>query len=132
MRIKWIGLLAVVLIAMSIIVVKERTHHTQTVVVHGSQLPTVLLVADLSEANSEDNCARIIHDVRAAQARGISVEELNPNSPSNLLQRYKVLVIPTVLVLDKSGKVVSRYEGEDGQTTAAVHFALEQLKSRHP
>ena len=128
MRIKWIGLLAVVLIAVMIVVVKESSQHTQTVVEHGSQLPTVLLVADLNEANSEDNCARIIHDVRAAQARGISVEELNPNSSSNLLQGYKVLVIPTVLVLDKSGKVVSRYQGEDSQTTAAVHSALEKLR----
>ena len=66
----------------------------------------MLLVADLSEADSADACAEIIHSVRAARERGVQVQELSPDSKSEMLRRYRVLTIPTVLILDRSGQVV--------------------------
>lgn len=88
----------------------------------------MLLVADLSEADKEgDRCAEIIQAVRAARARGITVQEYNPDSQSPLLSRYRVLTAPTVLVLDAQGEVVSRHEGEAEQTVAAIRTQLERL-----
>ena len=89
----------------------------------------MLLVADLREAGSDgDACAEIIHSVRAAQARGISVQELSPDSKSELLTRYHVLTFPTVLILDHNEQVVSRFEGEGRDTVAAVRSQMQQLK----
>ena len=125
MKVKWPGIAAVVIVAIAIITYKI---HTKQAAVGGAEgLPTVLLVADLSEADSADACAEIIHSVRAARERGVQVQELNPDSKSEMLHRYRVLTIPTVLILDKSGQVVSRFEGEDGQTVTAVRSQLAQL-----
>ena len=61
-------------------------------------LPRVLLVAELSEADATgDSCAEIIHLVRSARDRSIAVQELEPDSKSDLLTRCHVLTIPTVL-----------------------------------
>jgi len=126
MKTRIFGLIAVVLIAVGIITYKtNRTQKTQNTTTH----PRVLLVADLREAGSDgDACAEIIHSVRAAQARGIAVQELSPDSKSNLLTRYHVLTIPTVLILDHNEQIVSRFEGEGTDTVAAVRSQMQQLK----
>ncbi len=126
-RTKWIGLAAVLAVALVIIGYKARSSaHQQASSV--ASPPRVLLVANMSEADSPgDACAEIIHLVQAARQRGIAVEELNPDSKSELLARYHVLTIPTVLVLDPDGKVVSRFEGESEQTVAAIRSQLERL-----
>lgn len=125
MKVKWSGIAAVALVVIAITTYKIHTKHAA--VRGGEGLPTVLLVADLSEADSADACAEIIHSVRAARERGVQVQELSPNSKSEMLHRYRVLTIPTVLILDKSGQVVLRFEGEDRQTVTAVRTQLAQL-----
>lgn len=126
MKGKWIGLVTVALIAVGIIAYKA---HRKQDAAGAPPFPRVLLVADLREADDAgDPCAQIIHDVRAARARGVAVEELSPDSKSELLVRYHVLTAPTVLILDPKGQVVSRYEGEGKQTVAAVHSQLDQLQ----
>ena len=123
---KWIGLVTVALIAVGIIAYKA---HRKQDAASAPAFPRVLLVADLREADDAgDPCAQIIHDVRAARARGVVVEELNPDSRSELLARYHVLTIPTVLILDRKGQVVSRYEGEGTQTVASLRSQLDQLQ----
>ena len=125
---KWIGLVVVALIAGTIIAYKERVS-PRTDITDTHALPRVLLVADLREADSEgDACAEIIRSVRAARARGVAVRELNHDSKSDLLRRYQVLTVPTVLILDSKGEVVSRLEGEGRQTVTAVRTQLEQLR----
>lgn len=125
---KWIGLFAVALIAIAIIVFKAEVS-PGTPAVNSDALPRVLLVADLSEADSEDDaCAEIIRAVRATGARGIAVQELNPDTKSDLLSRYRVLTVPTVLILDPEGDVVSRFEGEGRQTVIAVQAELQELR----
>ncbi len=95
-----------------------------------SSTPAVVLVADLSEADSaNDTCARIIQAVREARSRGISVTELMPNSDSVLLKSHRIVVAPTVLVLDKDGRELSRFEGESVATLEAVRARLNQLQS---
>lgn len=128
MQVKSIGLVAVVLIAAAIIGYKAHLS-PEAQAASPPATPRVLLVADSSEANAAgDSCAEIIHLVRAARTRGIAVQELEPGSKSGLLARYRVLIIPTVLILDPNGKEVSRYEGEGHEMVKKLHANLEQLK----
>ena len=53
--------------------------------------------------------------------------EIAPNSNSDLLRRYHVLNVPTVLLLDKTGKEITRFEGEDAATVKAVQNRLAAL-----
>jgi len=125
MKVKWSGIVGVALVVVAITAYKV---HTKRATVSGAEgLPRVLLVADLSEADSADACAEIIHSVRAARERGVPVQELSPDSTSEMLHRYRVLTVPTVLILDGSGRVVLRFEGEDRQTVVAVRTQLAQL-----
>jgi hypothetical protein len=128
MKAKWIGLTAVLLVAGAII--GYKAHVAAEPQASGSSgLPRVLLVADMSEADAAgDACAEIIHLVRAARARGIAVQELEPGSKSDLLARYHVLTVPTVLILGRNGQVASRYEGEGRDTVNAMRAGLEQLQ----
>ena len=120
------GLIFVVLIVISILAYQTgRPRQTQRTITH----PQVLLVADLREAGLQgDACAKIIQAVRAAQARGIAVQELNSDSKSNLIARYHVLIVPTVLVLGHHEQVVARFEGEGPDTVAAVRNQMRRLK----
>ena len=91
-------------------------------------IPSVILVADPSEANdSDDGCAVMFRAVRQAAKRGVVVAELAPNSDSNLLRQFHVLTVPTVLVLDNTGKEINRFEGEDAATVKAVQTRLAAL-----
>lgn len=124
---KWVGLAAVLAVAFAIIGYKARSSPHQQAA-SATAPPRVLMVADLSEADTPgDACAEIIHLVQAARDRGIAVQELSPSSKSGLLARYHVLTIPTVLILDRDGQVVSRYEGEGRKTVAAIRSQLERL-----
>lgn len=124
MRVNWLGILAVVAVATAITVYKVHTKNETLAVASPAR---VLLVSDLSEADSADACAEIIHSVRAARKRGVPVQELSADSKSEMLSRYRILTIPTVLILDRGGQVVLRFEGEDRQTVTAIRTQLEQL-----
>ena len=127
MQRKWMGLIGVVAIAGAIIGYKAHVSAESKASLTG--LPRVLLVAELSEANAPgDACAEIIHLVRTVRDRGVAVQELEPGSKSELLARYHVLTIPTVLILGKDGNPVARYEGEGRDTVKAVRAALEHLQ----
>lgn len=125
MKVTWRGIAAVALVAIGITAYKVHTKHAT--ISGAERLPRVLLVADLSEADSADACAEIIHSVRAARDRGVPVQELSPDSKSEMLHRYRVLTVPTVLIFDGSGRVVLRFEGEDRQTVVAVRTQLALL-----
>lgn len=124
---RWIGLAAVLAVALAIIGYNVRSSpHDQASSVGAP--PRVLLVANMSEADSPgDACAEIIRLVQAARRRGVAVEELNSDTKSELIARYHVLTIPTVLILNAKGKVVSRYGGEAQQTVAAIRAGLARL-----
>jgi hypothetical protein len=125
MKVNWSGIVAVAAVVIAITAFKVHTKHAT--IAGGERFPTVILVADLSEADSADACAEIIDSVRAARERGVQVQELSPDSKSEMLHRYRVLTIPTVLILDQGGQVLLRFEGEDRQTVTAVRTKLAQL-----
>lgn len=128
MKIKYIGLTAIVLIAAAIIGYKTHLASATPTANHPAT-PRVLLVANLAEANETgDACAQMIQLVRAAHDRGVAVEELDASSKSPLLARYQVLIIPTVLIFDRKGKEISRFEGEGGDVVKKLRIALARLK----
>ena len=93
--------------------------------------PAVILVADFREADApNDTCASIIRAVREARSKGVSVTELMPSSDSALLRKHPVVVVPTVVFVDKDGRELSRFEGESVATLDAIRAKLSQLQSQ--
>ncbi len=132
MRVRWLGVLFVVLLVACTLFLKSRTRHNSS-----SQAPkgtpAVILVADLREADDpHDPCADIIRAVREVSKRGIQIAELSPDSQSDLLHRYRVLTVPTVLLLDSAGNEIGRFEGEDAKTVKAIQTRLSVLAGTKP
>ena len=127
-----LGIIAVAAIAIGIVVYKQvgrssregRAPVASPVV---SASPSVVLVADFSEAGTDDPCAEIIRLVRDAGARGVPVREIPSGQDSPLLREYRVTVEPTVLVVDAERRVLSRHEGESPKMIAALKKDLEKL-----
>lgn len=89
---------------------------------------SVLLFANLAEAGEgEDGCAIIIRTVRAARDRGVAVTEYNSGASPDVRKQHRVVVEPTVIVLDASGHEVARHEGEDASTIAAIRADIERV-----
>lgn len=121
-------LIVVVALAAGLIIFKQRT--VSNTRYQQVDIPTVLLVADLREADSpNDTCAQIIQAVREARSQGVKVVELMPNSDSALLRNHRILVAPTVLVLDRDGRELNRFEGESAATLDAIRTKLKQIES---
>jgi hypothetical protein len=127
MKVRWPGVALVVLLVVGTLLVKNRIRYN-TPSVAPTITPSVIYVADPSEADdSDDGCAVMFRAVRQAAKRGIKVAEIPPNSNSELLRKYHVLTVPTLLVLDKAGKETDRFEGEDAATVKAVQTRLASL-----
>jgi len=127
MKIRWSGLAAVMVLVVIVLVAKNRMHHNSSFPV-ATASPSVILVADLREADDpHDRCADIIRAVRNAANRGVSVLELPPESNSEVLRRYHVLTVPTVLVLDSSAHELKRFEGEEPATVSEVQNTMARL-----
>jgi hypothetical protein len=130
MKVKWGGLACVAILVVAVIALKQRGGTALAEPVGKGALsstPSVLLVADLREANDKCICGEMIRAVRAAGKRGLPVTELTPESRSDLLKRYRVLTAPAVLILDRSGHEVSRYEGETQDTLTALNTRLDEM-----
>jgi hypothetical protein len=129
MSIKTLAVAAVVVAAGAIIAVKAtRQRPAEAAIAQHATIPSVVLVADPREADTDCGCGQIIRRVREAKARGVAVEELGPADPG--VARYGVAVVPTVLVLGSDGRVVARREGESSETLAAIAADLAALESR--
>ena len=89
---------------------------------------TVVLFADLREADEIPGCGEIIKAVRDAAARGIRTRELDAHRDAEQAHGYKLLVAPSVLILDSAGKEIGRFEGESGDTIATATKAINALK----
>ncbi len=139
MLVKRIALAVVALAVIAIVAVKMSARRAAAPAVAAAAVvpaavasatrPSVVLVADSREADSQCACGEIIRRVRAAKAHGVAVEELAPDSP-DAGRRYGVTITPTVLFLDASGQIISRREGESGEILAAITADLANLEAR--
>lgn len=131
MKGKYVGLFLVVATAAALIAFKLGANSAASVRPATSTSPngkaSVLLVAYAIEAGSADACGTIFEVVRAAGAKGVSVREMEPNGDAATLQRYHVRVVPTVLVLDATGRETARFEGESQATVAAITSQMQLL-----
>ena len=89
--------------------------------------PRVVLYADLSEVDEPEGCGAMIRGVREAARRDVAIEEIDARTSSSPPARYRLLVAPTVLILDASGREAKRYEGESRETVSALRAELEKL-----
>ena len=89
---------------------------------------SVLLFADLREADEEkDRCGIIIREVRATRQHGVNVAEYDSGASPDVRKQHRVVVEPTVIVLDASGREVARHEGEDDTTMQAIRAEMARL-----
>ena len=100
----------------------------------GSAVPaavatTVVLVADLGEADEKCGCGEIIQAVRAAAKRGVNTKEIDTRTSKDDAKKYRVLVVPSVVFLDASGNELRRYEGESGDGIKKLKADLDSVAS---
>lgn len=126
MTAKRIALALVVLAVIAIVAAKASSRGAAGTAATMTR-PSVVLVADAREADSECGCGQIIRRVRAAKAHGIAVEEVAPND-IDAARRYGVTVVPAVIFLDAAGQVTARREGESPEILAAVSADLSRLE----
>ncbi len=114
-------------VALVIALAMVAVAYKQTATAAGAA-PSVLLVADLREAGEgNDGCAVIIRSVRDAAAHGVHVQELTPDSASPLLKTYRIVTIPTVVILGADGHEQARFVGENGATIKLLQAKLATL-----
>ncbi|HLJ91474.1 MAG TPA: thioredoxin family protein [Candidatus Angelobacter sp.] len=126
MKVKWLGVILVLAIVGGIIVLKARSNKP-AVFSSSKGAPQVLLVATSAQAASRTRCGQIVRLIRAAGEHGVNVEELAPDSPSDLIGRYHVMKTPTVLIFAQDGTVKSRFEGEKPETLAALQSEMQRI-----
>jgi len=66
--------------------------------------------------------------VRSAGTDGVAVLEVAPGSSES--REYRATINPTVLFLDQSGAIVTRYEGEAPETITEIRERLEEARRR--
>jgi thioredoxin-like negative regulator of GroEL len=128
---QWLGALAVLAAAASIVAYNKASQPENKAPVQVSEkrsaAPTVVLIADLSEANDPCTCGEIIRSVRSAAEKGVLTKEIDPAKSPDVAASYGVRVAPAVLLLDPHGKEVRRFEGESTDMLTALRSALDPL-----
>lgn len=87
----------------------------------------VVLVADFREAESSCGCGQIIQRVRVLATKGVPIEEIDPRRSPDRAASYRALVNPTVIVTDRAGVELRRFEGEDENTVSMLDAELSRL-----
>ena len=88
---------------------------------------SLLLIAEPRQASELDGCGVIVGMVRAAAARGVPVREISPDVEPDVISRYHIVVLPSVLVLEKGG-ARRLYEGESPETVESIRAEIGALE----
>lgn len=87
---------------------------------------SVVLVANMEEADEECTCGEIIRAVRAASKRGVATREIDTRAGGDEAKKYRALVVPTVVMLDARGNELRRYEGEGSDVYKKMKADLDK------
>ncbi len=88
---------------------------------------TVVLIANLAEADEECGCGEIIRAVRTAAKKGVATKEIDTRTNKANAQKYAARVVPTVVVVDGAGKELRRYQGESEDAIKSLKADLDAL-----
>jgi hypothetical protein len=131
MKARWIGLVSILAVVVALVVYKQAVKAPAAPAATGpliaAQGPTVLLFADPREAEETCGCGEIFRLVRDAGTHGVLVQEIAPDSDDERIRAHRVVVSPTVIVLDANENEIARHEGEDPATIAAIRAGLDNL-----
>lgn len=95
-----------------------------------AKVATVVLVANMEEADETCGCGQMIRAVRSAGAKGLSTREVDTRNKADLAaatKAYHIVVQPSVVMVDGSDHEVRRYEGESKDTIGKLMTDLESL-----
>lgn len=128
MKLKLIGALVVFALAGGLVAWREAHRSRGTAPERSPTGATrVVLFVDLGEICAGEGCGEIIRTVRDARKRGVFTEEVDARDPGDRAKLYRLLVAPTVVVLDGSGRELKRLEGESTDTVQAIRAELDRL-----
>lgn len=94
---------------------------------------TVVMAINLGEEDEEFGCGDVIHAVRTAAKKGVRTREIDTRNKADMeaaSKRYRIMVQPTVVLLDDADKEVRRYEGESKDTIDALKTDLDLMAKK--
>lgn len=83
-------------------------------------------------ADQDEGCRRIYSFADRAErelAGKIEVKRPEVKSEKGVVDKYQVRVLPTILVVDSSGAVKERFEGEEKETVTRLEEMMTRLKT---
>jgi len=99
----------------------------------GVKATKVLVAVDFSKADEQSGTGEMIRAVRAAATKGVRTREIDTRDKDRwevASHRYKIVVQPTVILLDDADKEVRRLEDESKATVAALNADLQSMTKR--
>ncbi len=96
----------------------------------GAKPTNVVMAIDLGEEDERGGCGDVIHAVRAAAKKGVRTREIDTRNEADMQaasKKYRIVVQPTVVLLDDADNEVKRYEGESKETIAALETDLDAM-----
>ncbi len=108
-----------------------KGHFGSKVPVGGDNSPmaTPAVYLFLDESDQDGGCRRIyslFEDARSTLPPGVHAARVNVNEDNGLVGKFGVRVLPTVVFVDKTGKVVERIEGEGPEVETRLRSALAE------
>lgn len=82
-------------------------------------------------SDQDEGCRRIYAFADRAErefSSRLEVKRPDVKSEKSVVDKYKVRVLPTILIVSPAGTVEERFEGEDKETVARLEQAFSRLK----
>ena len=126
------------LCAMASLGCKDRSGETATTATQGkptenAKPSTIVMAVNLGEEDEEGGCGDVIHAVRAAAKKNLRTREIDTRNEADMeaaSKKYRIVVQPTVILLDGADREVRRYEGESKETIAALKADLDLMAKK--
>lgn len=111
----------------------ETSATTQARTTDKAKATSVVMAINLGEEDEEGGCGDVIHAVRAAAKKGVRTREIDTRNKADMeaaSKKYRIVVQPTVVLLDDADEEVRRYEGESKETISALKTDLDTMAKK--